>query len=203
MSAAVAKTAEPTMEEILASIRRIIADDQTVPAKPVAPVEATVSPASVAPQKPRLVEVAPVAPPIPPSLAAASQDWPPPLPPQLRAAETSPIAVPPAPAIEPVRATIPALSTAIPVATPMEPDASEPAEEMESTLISDAAGEAIKQSFGALAHTHLTQQLPPLEDIIRDMLRPMLKNWLDDNLPSIVEKLVRAEIERVARGGRG
>jgi cell pole-organizing protein PopZ len=36
----------------------------------------------------------------------------------------------------------------------------------------------------------------------REMLRPMLKQWLDDNLPVMVERLVRAEIERVARGGR-
>ena len=37
---------------------------------------------------------------------------------------------------------------------------------------------------------------------VMDGLRPMLKEWLDDNLPGIVERLVRAEIERVARGGR-
>lgn len=42
----------------------------------------------------------------------------------------------------------------------------------------------------------------PLNEIVRDMLRPMLKGWLDDNLPVLVERLVRAEIERVARGGR-
>jgi cell pole-organizing protein PopZ len=34
------------------------------------------------------------------------------------------------------------------------------------------------------------------------MMRPMLKTWLDDNLPALVERLVRTEIERVARGGR-
>ena len=34
---------------------------------------------------------------------------------------------------------------------------------------------------------------------MKDMLRPMLKAWLDDNLPPLVERLVRAEIERVAR----
>jgi cell pole-organizing protein PopZ len=39
-----------------------------------------------------------------------------------------------------------------------------------------------------------------LEDIVRELMRPMLKTWLDDNLPSMVERLVRAEIERVARG---
>ena len=36
--------------------------------------------------------------------------------------------------------------------------------------------------------------------LVREMLRPMLKVWLDDNLPSLVERLVRAEIERVSRG---
>ena len=39
-----------------------------------------------------------------------------------------------------------------------------------------------------------------LDDLVQEMLRPMLKNWLDDNLPSMVERLVRAEIERVSRG---
>jgi cell pole-organizing protein PopZ len=34
------------------------------------------------------------------------------------------------------------------------------------------------------------------------MMRPMIKTWLDDNLPGVVERLVRAEIERVSRGGR-
>ena len=41
-----------------------------------------------------------------------------------------------------------------------------------------------------------------VEDSIREMLRPMLKGWLDDNLPGIVERLVRQEIERMARGRR-
>ena len=39
-----------------------------------------------------------------------------------------------------------------------------------------------------------------LEDLVREMLKPMLKAWLDDNLPNMVERLVRAEIERVSRG---
>ena len=41
-----------------------------------------------------------------------------------------------------------------------------------------------------------------IEEMAREMLRPMLKQWLDDNLPVMVERLVRSEIERVARGGR-
>jgi cell pole-organizing protein PopZ len=40
-----------------------------------------------------------------------------------------------------------------------------------------------------------------MDELVRELLRPMLREWLDDNLPGIVEKLVRAEIERVARGG--
>jgi hypothetical protein len=39
-----------------------------------------------------------------------------------------------------------------------------------------------------------------LEDLVKEMLRPQLKTWLDDNLPGMVERLVRAEIERVSRG---
>jgi cell pole-organizing protein PopZ len=39
-----------------------------------------------------------------------------------------------------------------------------------------------------------------LEDVVRETLRPMLKSWLDENLPRLVEQMVQAEIERVARG---
>ncbi len=42
-----------------------------------------------------------------------------------------------------------------------------------------------------------------LKDMSRDLLRPMLKSWLDENLPALVERLVKAEIERVVRGGKG
>jgi cell pole-organizing protein PopZ len=41
-----------------------------------------------------------------------------------------------------------------------------------------------------------------IEDSVRELLRPMLKTWLDDNLPGMVERLVRQEIERMARGQR-
>ena len=41
---------------------------------------------------------------------------------------------------------------------------------------------------------------PTLEDVVRDTLRPMLKSWLDENLPSVVERTVPAEIERITRG---
>jgi uncharacterized protein len=67
-------------------------------------------------------------------------------------------------------------------------------------LISSAAGAAVDSAFNALAETVLVQNARTLEDLVREMLRPMLKVWLDDNLPGLVERLVRAEIERVSRG---
>ena len=71
-----------------------------------------------------------------------------------------------------------------------------------TALISDQTGAAVQSAFGVLANTVLSNNARTLEDLVKDMLKPMLKTWLDDNLPAMVERLVRAEIERVARGGR-
>jgi uncharacterized protein len=49
----------------------------------------------------------------------------------------------------------------------------------------------------ALAQTVLVENARTLQDLVREMLRPMLKSWLDDNLPTLVERLVLAEIERM------
>ncbi|MFE1602028.1 PopZ family protein [Methylobacterium sp. ID0610] len=81
-----------------------------------------------------------------------------------------------------------------PVPPPPEPA---PAAER---LISQDTDASVSQAFNLLAHTVLTNNARTLEDLVQDMLRPMLKAWLDDNLPAMVERLVRAEIERVARG---
>ena len=59
---------------------------------------------------------------------------------------------------------------------------------------------AVDCAFNTLAHTVLAQNARTLEDLVKEMLRPMLKTWLDDNLPGLVERIVRAEIERVSRG---
>ncbi len=59
---------------------------------------------------------------------------------------------------------------------------------------------AVDSAFNSLAHTVLGQNARTLEDLVKEMLRPMLKSWLDDNLPGLVERIVRAEIERVSRG---
>jgi cell pole-organizing protein PopZ len=69
-------------------------------------------------------------------------------------------------------------------------------------LLSEASAATAATAFQSLANTVLSQNARTLDDIVKDMLRPMLKSWLDDNLPTLVERLVRAEIERVARGGR-
>ncbi|NWJ26352.1 DUF2497 domain-containing protein [Rhizobium sp. RM] len=87
-----------------------------------------------------------------------------------------------------------------PIQQPEEPQA----EGMSSlnSLISAAAGEQIARSFGELAEVFDGVERRSLEDMAQEMLRPMLQDWLEDNLPTLVERLVREEIERVARGSR-
>ena len=71
-------------------------------------------------------------------------------------------------------------------------------------MLSGDASQAVNSAFNRLAETVLSRATGDrsLEDMTRELLRGMLKQWLDDNLPSLVERLVREEIERVARNGR-
>jgi cell pole-organizing protein PopZ len=69
----------------------------------------------------------------------------------------------------------------------------------ERPLLSTSATAAVGSAFNSLAQTVLVDNARTLEDLVREMLRPMLKAWLDDNLPGMVERMVRAEIERVSR----
>ena len=71
---------------------------------------------------------------------------------------------------------------------------------LDRTLISSSTSAAVDSAFNTLAHTVLVQNARTLEDLVREMLRPLLKSWLDDNLPGMVERIVKAEIERVSRG---
>ena len=158
-----AKPSEPSMEEILASIRRIISDDEAKPADEAAPATAFPDDSDVA-----FVEEEPVA-------ALPSE--------------------PPAPVVEPQPAPIQ------PEPQPQPQSAFASAPDMAS-LLSDQASSVVTHAFGQLASTVLSNNARTLEDLVKDMLKPMLKTWLDDNLPTMVERLVRAEIERVARGGR-
>jgi cell pole-organizing protein PopZ len=66
-------------------------------------------------------------------------------------------------------------------------------------LLSREATAAVDTAFNTLAQT-VKKHEPTLEDVVRETLRPMLKSWLDENLPGVVERIVQAEIERVARG---
>ena len=86
-------------------------------------------------------------------------------------------------------------------ALPAQRTVQEPGREAESALLSPEKSAAISGAFGTLAQT-LMQNSRTLEEVVADTLQPMLKSWLDDNLPSLVERMVREEIERVSRGRR-
>ncbi len=71
-----------------------------------------------------------------------------------------------------------------------------------SPLMSEVAGAQVSRSFEELAAIVDGGPRRSLDELAQEMLRPMLQEWLDDNLPTLVERLVREEIERVARGPR-
>jgi cell pole-organizing protein PopZ len=235
-----AKVQEPSMEEILASIRRIIADDETkAQAKVEAKVEAEAArpaPAAAHPAMPPLRAADPPVPPEPLAMSAMNQDE--------IDAMLSGFDAPPEQAddgkLEDTRGAVLDLTEAMtapatpepPVFRPVEEnpevffaeeDMEPPAEEApapapalaeepqpmfasdadEQTLISSATRAAVDSAFNTLAHTVLVQNARTLEDLVQEMMRPMLKTWLDDNLPGLVERVVRAEIERVSRGRTG
>jgi cell pole-organizing protein PopZ len=56
---------------------------------------------------------------------------------------------------------------------------------------------AVHSASDALSQSVLVENVRTLQDLVQEMLRPMLKSWLDGNLPPLVERLVRGEIERV------
>lgn len=90
-----------------------------------------------------------------------------------------------------------------PARAPMTSAVQEPAGlPPDDPLVSSRTTASVGHAFNILSHTILSQNARTLEDLVKDMLKPMLKVWLDDNLPPLVERLVRAEIERVARGNR-
>jgi uncharacterized protein len=217
-----AKSQEPSMEEILASIRRIIADDDAnktpppraseppkVQPEPPPPQPVFSAPPSAAQPRPR-VEPEPR-----PMMEAPS-----PLDPATVVDEASDILdltesmaapMPPPPANPPAGAmpnpaaqfrTIDGSSDVgfDEASERLAASHAAPGSEERGQLISGTTSAAVDSAFNALAQTVLVQNARTLEDLVREMLRPMLKTWLDDNLPGMVERLVRAEIERVSRG---
>jgi cell pole-organizing protein PopZ len=110
-----------------------------------------------------------------------------------------PRAVQPAP--RPVEAPRPAPRPAASVAqaAPMpDPTLSDDMAEQLLAPATDAAVMGAMSRLGALAHTGIGGMT--VEAMIRDMLRPMLKDWLDENLPALVERMVEKEIARISRG---
>jgi cell pole-organizing protein PopZ len=258
-----AKVQEPSMEEILASIRRIIADDEAKPPTAEKASSPAAAPAAAAkPEKP--AAAAPVAKPpvmndIPPSAIPAAQA----AMAKVAPAPVKPVAPPPPPAApapavsnsqddidallngldeattaEEVRAPLPdgdvfELTDEMAVAPPQPPPQPpfhkiEPEDDLEFTetaasramhrqpvfepppfetpapppqqILSRSTVSAVESAFNSLANTVLSNNARTLEDLVKEMLRPMLKSWLDDNLPGLVERIVKAEIERVSRG---
>jgi uncharacterized protein len=212
-----AKMQEPSMEEILASIRRIIADDDgarpapgpvkpaLVPAPPRAATDRATTDRSAAERTAaERTDVAQMlagfAEPQAPGVAANDmfelRDTGQSRLPETRGSDAASDHMfddvqEAAEEAEPAKPT--------PPAPPAAPAAIAPAGS-EAVLLSPRATAAVDMAFNALAHTVLVQNSRTLEDLVRELLKPMLKAWLDDNLPNMVERLVRSEIERVSRG---
>ena len=110
----------------------------------------------------------------------------------------------------PALAAIPALAAEPPFVAPapaplLEPAAPLPAPELVAPAAAAAAAASVGQLVRAVTQERgsaISRGGPTIEDVVREEVRPMLKEWLDNHLPGIVERAVRAEIERVVnRGG--
>ncbi|MBN9216818.1 MAG: PopZ family protein [Mesorhizobium sp.] len=77
-----------------------------------------------------------------------------------------------------------------------EPLATRPA------IVSEHTGRQVAAAFGELSDAVASRGKKSFDEMAEEMLRPMLQDWLDNNLPTLVERLVREEIERVARGAQ-
>jgi len=88
----------------------------------------------------------------------------------------------------------PASAQAAPAPTVPAVEAGRPA------IISEKTGRQVAAAFGELSEAFAASRRRSFDEIAEEMLRPMLQDWLDNNLPTLVERLVREEIERVARG---
>lgn len=162
------------MEEILASIRRIISEDD-------APEDGKAEPAAAAPEPEPEPDPDPI-------MEEPEEDV-------LELTET--YAAAPAVSIGDIDAFDPAPAPApkpAPVYTP-EPRA--------SGLVSERTESTAASAFGSLSSALLVPHSDrTLEDVTKDLLRPLLQQWLDAHLPAIVEEQVRLEVERIARQSR-
>ena len=173
-----APTADPSMEDILASIRRILSEDEA--AAPAAAAPQGAGPAAEEDVLQLDDTMLRSEPPVPAGAEAAP----------VSAPASAPAALP-SPAADPMPA---------PIAAPPPP----PAPEVSAVLVGAAAEAAAASSVASLLRTIASDRAlqvrstgPTIEDLVRQGLRPLLKEWLDANLPALVERLVRTEIERV------
>jgi uncharacterized protein len=152
---------EPTMEEILASIRRIISEDDAPQGEGAVAAEAEAEDEF----EPEAAEET-----ADESVSVQQEE--------VRAPQTEP---------EP------------------EPARTEAPSSRQAPLVSREAASAAASAFGQLsaAVTQPSRNSPTLEDLAREMLAPMLRQWLDKNLPAIVQAAVRDEVERISRGRVG
>jgi len=175
---------EPTMEEILASIRRIISEDDAEEAAR-GPEEAAPEPEEPEDDVFELTEV----------MEEFTGDEP--------QEELEPEQEP-----EPVSIAfdeeepVPELEVEAQLAEETQMDEEEEAGTMASgNLVSEGAATATSAAFAGLSAALGQSRIEgrTLEDIVKELLRPMLKEWLDQNLPPLVEKIVREEVERLSR----
>jgi cell pole-organizing protein PopZ len=209
-----AKSQEPSMEEILASIRRIIAEDDSEKSAErsaeTASVESNSDAAAASPGGEQAIQQSYSLPPESPPARIGARSG------TAKTARSStvldmtePMASPPprsdGPSIDSNPAPVPPVAFDHAAGNEaVSPTQSGGAHDDErGGLISSATSAAVDSAFNALAQTVLVHNARTLEDLVREMLRPMLKVWLDDNLPGMVGRLVRAEIERVSRGRGG
>jgi uncharacterized protein len=165
---------EPTMEEILASIRRIISEDEA----PAAPE------AGSAPEAPVVAEAPPPAAPV-----VEEEDV---------LELTNKLSEPEAIETHGDLDVLPLAPSAPP--PPVEPETVLSAPAHDDALLSPPAAAAAAMAFGQLSKTvMMPAEGRTLEDVVREMLRPMLKAWLDEHLPGIVQAAVTEEVERVSR----
>jgi cell pole-organizing protein PopZ len=180
------------MEEILASIRRIISEDDA-PADAVSESEPEEESAPAAPEP-----VAVAAEPEPEEEVLDLVD-PLPAPPPAETHGDLDVFTAPAPAAAPEPTFEPEPE---PVFTPAPAPKLAPASviEPQERLVGDYAAGAAASAFGSLAAAvTMPKEGRTLEDVTRELLRPLIKAWLDENLPRIVEAKVEEEVQRIAR----
>ena len=182
---------EPSMEDILASIKRIIAEDSEaagaraprIRREAMAAVAASPLVAKPRREQPAIEEAEPVAEEAAPMVEAETE------------VEAADLPDPPEDVLE---LTSPMPEPAI---------ANAPAAESETTpvgihgIVSSSAAQASRNAFAALSQLQVraeTGQENTLEGLVADMLRPMLREWLDRELPTLVERMVSAEISRLS-----